>query len=78
MNLFLIVLVILFILFLPIPIKFSIYYSSDDYYKQIVLADKLFDTDTLLANPRDVWVVPPAHNSGRGPCVAVYQRVIRF
>lgn len=32
MNLFLIVLVILFILFLPIPIKFSIYYSSDDYY----------------------------------------------
>jgi len=25
-----------------------------------------------------VWVVPPPVNGGRGPCVAIYQKVIRF
>jgi len=25
-----------------------------------------------------VWVVPPPVNGGRGPCIAVYQKVIRF
>lgn len=28
--------------------------------------------------PGLVWVVPPPINGGRGPCIAVYQRVIRF
>jgi hypothetical protein len=25
-----------------------------------------------------IWVVPPAINGGRNPCIAVHQRVIRF
>ncbi len=28
--------------------------------------------------PDAVWVVPPPIGGGRGPCIAVYQRVIRF
>lgn len=28
--------------------------------------------------PGAVWVVPPPVGGGRGPCVAVYQKVIRF
>ena len=28
--------------------------------------------------PALVWVVPPPINGGRGPCIAIYQRVIRF
>jgi len=28
--------------------------------------------------PRDVWVVPPPVGGGRYPCIAVYQKVIRF
>ena len=28
--------------------------------------------------PSLVWVVPPPIGGGRGPCIAVYQRVIRF
>jgi type II secretory pathway pseudopilin PulG len=28
--------------------------------------------------PDAVWVVPPPITGGRGPCIAIYQRVIRF
>jgi len=28
--------------------------------------------------PRNVWVVPPPAGGGRGPCIAIYQKVIRF
>jgi len=28
--------------------------------------------------PKDVWVIPPAANGGRNPCIAVYQRVLNF
>jgi len=30
------------------------------------------------AAPRRVWVVPPPVDGGRDPCIAVYQKVIRF
>jgi len=28
--------------------------------------------------PQRVWVVPPPVNGGRNPCIAIYQKVIRF
>jgi len=42
--------------------------------------------DTILLNqdwddtsgPAAVWVIPPAVNSGKSPCIAVYQKTIRF
>jgi len=41
--------------------------------------------DTILldrkwegGSPGNVWVVPPPVGGGRGPCIGVYQRVIRF
>lgn len=44
------------------------------------------DNDTIILLDRDwdgdssgnVWVVPPPENGSRGPCIAVYQRVIQF
>ena len=43
------------------------------------------DDDTILLDRRweggssgSVWVVPPPVNGGRYPCIAVYQKVIRF
>jgi hypothetical protein len=34
--------------------------------------------DTQIAQPRHVWVVPPAVGGGRYPGVAVYQRMVKF
>lgn len=31
-----------------------------------------------IISPDAVWVVPPPITGGRGPCIAIYQRVIRF
>jgi hypothetical protein len=44
--------------------------SNDD----VILLDKDWDGDSS----GDVWVVPPPLNGSRGPCIAVYQRVIEF
>lgn len=50
-----------------------------------VLLDRDWDTRwwnnnglEITVNPKYVWVVPPPISGGRGPCIAVYQRVIRF
>ena len=42
----------------------------------IILLDRNWDADS--PNPDKVWVVPPPVNGGRYPCIAVYQKVIRF
>ena len=34
--------------------------------------------DNGLAPNETIWVVPPAENSSRYPCVGVYQKIIRF
>ena len=31
-----------------------------------------------LSTPNRVWVIPPPAGGGRNPCIAVYQKVIRF
>jgi len=41
----------------------------------IILLDRLWQGGTL---PGLVWVVPPPIGGGKRPCIAVYQRVIRF
>jgi prepilin-type N-terminal cleavage/methylation domain-containing protein len=38
----------------------------------------LLDRDWESSSPNAVWVVPPPVNGGRYPCIAVYQKVIRF
>lgn len=51
-------------------------YPKDD----TVLLDRDWDNDAPPPDrvPDRVWVVPPPISGGRGPCIAVYQRVIRF
>ncbi len=48
-------------------------YASDD--RKILLNG---DWDDSAGGPEAVWVVPPPVNGGRGPCIAVYQKVIQF
>ena len=43
---------------------------------KIILLDR--DWDYESAPPDEVWVVPPAVNGGRCPCIAIYQKVISF
>ncbi|MBN2455565.1 MAG: hypothetical protein JXB29_03360 [Sedimentisphaerales bacterium] len=38
----------------------------------------LLDRDWVGAGPEHIWVVPPAIGSGRNPCIAIYQKVIRL
>ena len=38
----------------------------------------LLDRDWQGSSSSKVWVVPPPVGSGRGPCIAVYQKVIKF
>jgi len=38
----------------------------------------LLDSDWEGSSPDTVWVVPPPVTGGRYPCIAVYQKVIRF
>jgi hypothetical protein len=40
-----------------------------------VLLDRDWDANS---SPDRVWVVPPPSGGGRYPCIAVYQKVIRF
>jgi hypothetical protein len=45
----------------------------------IILLDKDWDdSEYELGEETWVWVVPPPENGSRGPCIAVYQRVIQF
>ena len=39
-----------------------------------IILDRLWQGGPVGA----VWVVPPPINGGREPCIAIYQRVIRF
>jgi hypothetical protein len=41
-------------------------------------AEILLDPDKPWLGGNKVWVVPPPIGRGRGPCIAVYQKVIRF
>ena len=41
-----------------------------------ILLDRNWDEDS--PDPEAVWVVPPPVGSGRYPCIAIYQKVIRF
>jgi prepilin-type N-terminal cleavage/methylation domain-containing protein len=47
-----------------------------------ILLDRDWDDKDWQGNPTNppnyVWVVPPPVNGGRYPCIAVYQKVIRF
>ncbi len=47
------------------------YASPNDY---TILLDRNWEGGSL----GDIWVVPPPVGGGRGPCVGVYQKVIRF
>jgi len=46
-------------------------YASDE---QIVLLDRKWQG----SSPGSVWVVPPPVGAGRYPCIAVYQKIIKF
>lgn len=41
-------------------------------------AEILLDPDKPWLGGNKVWVVPPPIGRGKGPCIAVYQKVIRF
>ncbi len=41
-----------------------------------ILLDRDWDDD--IGEPKYVWVVPPPVNGNRYPCIAIYQKVIRF
>jgi len=43
-----------------------------------ILLDRNWDDSPPGGAPQNVWVVPPPVNGGRYPCIAVYQKVIRF
>jgi hypothetical protein len=43
---------------------------------KVILLDK--DWDDESDPPDEVWVIPPPVNGGRYPCIAIYQKVIRF
>ena len=47
------------------------------YPEQLRLEKAVFDADAGFGD-RFVWVVPPAIDSGRYPCVGVYQRMVKF
>ncbi len=48
------------------------YAAPDD---EMILLDRPWRGGVL---PGSVWVVPPPVNGGRYPCIAIYQKVIRF
>lgn len=53
------------------------YKNPDD----TILLDRNWDDKDWQGNPnppQNVWVVPPPVGGGRYPCIAVYQKVIRF
>ena len=43
-----------------------------------VLLDRNWDGSSPGGTPQNVWVVPPPVGGGRYPCIAVYQKLIRF
>ena len=43
-----------------------------------IILDRIWQGRDLSIIPGWVWVVPPPVNSGRYPCIAVYQKVIQF
>jgi len=53
-------------------------YKHPDYDYKIVLLDRDWDESDPGGHPKYVWVVPPPIGGGRQPCIAVYQKIIRF
>jgi prepilin-type N-terminal cleavage/methylation domain-containing protein len=51
------------------------YASPDD---DTILLDRDWDDSPPGGSPDKVWVVPPPVNGSRYPCIAIYQKVIRF
>ena len=58
--------------------------ETGDIYR-VIERDPDFDNEIILdrdwENPADsgvVWVIPPSTNGGKGPCIGVFQKVIRF
>lgn len=51
------------------------YASPDD---DTILLDRDWDDSPPGDSPDVVWVVPPPVNGNRYPCIAIYQKVIRF
>jgi len=45
---------------------------------QIILLDRPWQTVTWPNVSPSVWVIPPPFGGGRNPCIAVYQRTMRF
>ena len=45
---------------------------------QIILLDRPWQAVTWPGVLPSVWVIPPPFGGGRNPCIAVYQRTIRF
>jgi prepilin-type N-terminal cleavage/methylation domain-containing protein len=45
---------------------------------KVILLDRDWDDSPPGGSPNAVWVIPPPVNGGRYPCIAVYQKVIRF
>jgi prepilin-type N-terminal cleavage/methylation domain-containing protein len=43
-----------------------------------ILLDRDWDNSPPGGTPQNVWVIPPPAGGGRYPCIAVYQKVIRF
>lgn len=43
-----------------------------------ILIDRSWNPDNRYPEPDLVWVVPPPLGGGRNPCVAIYQKVMRF
>lgn len=52
--------------------------STPAFEDAIVLLDRNWDDRPPGDEPQAVWVVPPPTSGGRGPCIGVYQKVIRF
>ena len=47
---------------------------ADFDHRRLILADAV--EEALLGD--SFWVIPPARNGGRNPCIGIYQRVISF
>jgi hypothetical protein len=50
-------------------------YAGTPPLDQVIKLDKPWQGGVL---PGSVWAVPPPMGGGRGPCIGIYQRVIRF
>lgn len=52
--------------------------SDDDLIRDTLVLDRNWEPNVTAGSAEYIWVVPPAVNSDRYPCVGVYQRVLYF